>query len=102
LWVEYERFARQGAPTALVVHVARGDAPMRVRIERSLVDALRVDSITPLPLGVETQREWVVYDFAASAPIEVRFDVEPRRAGWASGRVDAAGADVALAQLVYP
>ncbi len=87
--VEYERVARQAAPTTVRLQVG-GEGGRSCRVSRAWFDAVDVERITPSPAALSIEGDSVVLRFAE--PLEpgtqVVFDVSPRwpgrLAGWAA------------------
>jgi hypothetical protein len=97
--LNYPRFARFHAPTALVVRV---DAPetaattLRISLSPELVSQVDVRETTPQPgatsLGPDGGvYEWQVQDW--SAPISVQFSIRPDDHGRVGGRVSIAAGE---------
>jgi len=87
LVVEYERFVRASASSALRLHIspeAATDGEIRVWADAVYLRDVEVSSIVPAPTRVEHRGERVVYVFAAvepAGPSEIVFRYEPSRAG---------------------
>jgi hypothetical protein len=101
--VEYDRFARRGAPAEVAVWIPAGVEPV-VEFDGSLVEGARAGSITPWPTEVVGAEGVLRLEFAREAGAGLRVSVrfEPERAGLRSGRVVAGGDGVEVWQLVYP
>jgi len=117
--IEYERFARRGAPVTLIVRVAAGAAVdpgsrspprpttrhLRLRIARHYLSRVDIDSVTPTPDRALLGGDWLTFTFltVSPGPFEIAVDVKPTTIGVSRGRL-AIGDDRALEywQLVYP
>ena len=109
LRLEYNRFVRYLAPTALRVQLVPGQAEngqARVWIDRSYLDAVRIQSITPEPEKVESEPDRMIFTFSVAAserPVVAAFHFEPEQIGPLDAR---AGLDeqetVSFSQFVYP
>lgn len=102
--VEYERFARYGARTKLIVtthsEVLVGDLP--VRISHPFIDAHRIEAITPEPRSMSDAGDAVEFVFDASSTTRIVFRLEPDVVGRHTGELRI-GADAArLSQFIYP
>ena len=107
LRVTYDRFARLGGNAELGIDLGTSSdesSNVAIEIERSYLEAVVVQSVTPQPDSVESAGEFLRYVFRADSgsPLRVVFEVEPDSAWSASGRVRAGGDDVELDMFVYP
>lgn len=105
--LNYPRFARFHAPTALVVSV---DAPettattLRISLSPELAGQVDVRQVTPQPdatsLGPDGGvYEWQVEDWAA--PVSVQFSIRPDDHGQVGGRVTVAAGNGAPAAIDF-
>lgn len=107
LWIEYERFVRQGAAERFTIHLAPATEPrtaLEIRISRPYLEGIRIGRIVPEPAAIEVgPREAVLHFTGASAQTTgIVFDAEPATAGLRSATVSAGGgALVSLWQFVY-
>lgn len=66
--LNYERFARREAPTALRVHLAANavdDDEIRLWISRDYIDEVEIERITPQPSATEVGVDRLIYTFQA-------------------------------------
>jgi hypothetical protein len=108
LRVSYSRFARVDAPDVMRVRtpVPPGGESFVLSLNRTYLDRVRVDTVTPPPAAVEVGDERVRYVFgtrAGETGASVTFHLTPQSIGLARARVGMPGAaDVAIWQFVYP
>jgi hypothetical protein len=109
LRLEYNRFSRRTSPTHLRVHVQPGSAAggeVRVWIDRTYLDDVDVQRVTPEPEHVELGSERLIYVFRSGDPTagaEIAFAVEPQSWGKIRGRAGVEGGEeVAFTQIVFP
>jgi hypothetical protein len=110
LRVEYERFVREDAPAELRVFLGRGavrEGRVAVWIDREYLGRAEVRDVVPEPESVEVRPDRLTFVFRApvtgDAPLEARFDLEPRRFGRWTGRVGLPdGEPLRISQFVYP
>ncbi len=106
--VQYARFARYAAPTALDIHVAVSDSrrEIRLRVSDEYLSAMKVTAITPPPTSAAlADRQYVfVFDRApASSAATIRLELEPTVFGVCSGWVAVDdGAPVLLTHFIFP
>ena len=107
--VDYDRFVRKHAPSALEVTLAPAAVAgggTAVWLDRRWADRVRVERITPAPERVTVEPDRLVYFFAARSPgepVRVDFELSPERVGDAWGRVGVVGgAPAEFRQFVYP
>jgi hypothetical protein len=103
--VEYERFARSGLSTDVVVTPARtARGVSRVAITADYLEAFRVEHITPEPSAVRVDAGRLVYEFAGAAPdASIVFHIHPQRLGRHTADVIVdGGAPLAIRQFTYP
>ena len=106
LRVHYDRFVRQDAPTSLLVE-ARGkpDSEIRIWFASAHIDRLKIEQIIPEQVGTESgpDRTTFVFRTGGKGEARVRFDVEPRTAGKATGQIGVDGGEsVSFWSFVYP
>lgn len=105
--IEYERYLRKGARTALVITPAaaalQGNV-VRVAIPPAYLQTQRIEKITPEPTHVRMSGARLLYEFsAANGESTITFLLEPERVGNHSTQIvigDAA--PLALRQFTYP
>lgn len=106
--VQYARFARYAAPTAIEVKVAAAanGRPIRLRVSDRYLSAMNVRAITPPPASTAIADREHVFVFERSvspAAATIRFDLEPaamgRHDGWIA--IDEA-APVFFTHFIYP
>jgi hypothetical protein len=109
LEVEYSRIAELDAPAHLDARIAADAATgeaVKLRLDRSYLDGVEIERITPLPDDVETTADQIVYEFRVDtpgAPIEVSFDLRPSTFGVKQGSIGLTGGLVLdFTQLVLP
>jgi hypothetical protein len=107
--VRYLRFARWQAPQSLVVTAGgQGSGTLRLSFNRSFLDSMAVQQITPEPASVKASSAGFVYTFTTTdAPTDITFDLQPTSMGMlhATIAMSASGgrsSSVHLSQLVYP
>jgi hypothetical protein len=109
LWIEYERFARSRAPSALRVHFARDavrNGQVRFWIDRAYLEEMKPERILPEPQKVEVSGERLVYEFSVGSgggPGTISFALKPEGVGVIHGRVGLEGRDgLSFRQFLYP
>ena len=104
--VQYARFARYLASTALDIDVARSsERQVRIRVSDEYLSAMNVQTITPTPASSTVgDRHYIfVFDRSPSAGARIRFELEPRTLGMRSGWIAIdGGSPITFAQFVYP
>lgn len=107
--IEYERFQRHTAPGTLTIHLAPqaiSGNTVSVHLNSELVDAIKVERITPDPARAKATERGVEYEIALAAPGQrtvVRIHFTWERAGIIDGEVGLAGGPAArFRQFVYP
>jgi hypothetical protein len=82
---EYERFARQFAPTELRCDIldSQMGTLLELRVGRAYYDSVRVDQIAPTPEEEEVTADHVAYRFKVNSrqPWRVTFFITPQRPG---------------------
>jgi hypothetical protein len=109
LWLEYERFGRQGGPTTLRLHLGPGSAAggrARVWIDGAYLADVRIERITPRPEREESAPGRTYFTFATTAsdrPTVVTFHLQPERFGALPGQVGLDdGAPLRFRQWIHP
>ena len=110
LRVEYERFERKQAESALRLEIGAGasqNGEARVWLSRGFLDRVQVHHVTPEPESVETAGGRVAYTFRVadpSQPVSVTFHFEPEYVGRLRGSAGLGdgSAEVNFDQFVYP
>jgi hypothetical protein len=107
--VEYDRLLRSSAPALLRFHVhpsLRRDGVVRLRMDRSLVERMELESIVPEPLSQASGTGFTEFVFAVApgtAPASIDLRYRPATFGRFRGEVSIAGADaLVIDQFVYP
>lgn len=107
--IEYHRLVRSSAPSLYRVHVQPSmvrDGTLRLRIDRTLVDRMELESIVPAPeqetLGPGyTEFTFLLAPGARPAVIDLRY--RPATFGVVRGRISIAGEHaLAIEQFAYP
>jgi hypothetical protein len=105
--VEYERFARQDAPSTIQVHfIAQPETEeTQIWISQDFVRAARIESIVPEPSESSSSGAWVVYSLATQPGVSGTFRIDfihqsrgqiPIRIGFSPGE------SVEISEFVYP
>lgn len=106
LSVRYMRFSRAHTPHELVVEWVPRGASSTFWLERPYLEGFAVTHVLPPPESAQIGTERVYYTFRVrepGAPMQVRFTVEPARAGRIGGRIGIDdGRDVAIRQFIFP
>lgn len=108
LYVEYDRFARYIAPTALRIRLTPklGQRQVGLGVSTDFLDTVQLERITPEPESVEARADQLVYFFKvadAGRPSTVVFHLKTQHLGRVSGRVALVdGPAVTFEQFVYP
>ncbi len=106
--IDYERFARLGAPFKLTVKVASGSlpAPVRLSISREYLDRMMIERILPRPVSVRARGDLLEYAFeltgGKATRAEVVFEMQPSQAGVNHGALGMGTEVLTFRQLVYP
>jgi hypothetical protein len=102
---QYERFARYGTRTKLVVNVAQEafvNHVASVRISRSFMDAYRIEAITPEPRHTLGAGDDIEFVFEAASTASITFRLEPDAVGRHTGDVRIGSQSMRISQFVYP
>jgi hypothetical protein len=105
LHVEYERVARFGASVRLVVRTRpQADGTVQFRIDRSLLDAFRVQDVTPPPSAAALADDGVESRFQAHTPrtLAIVFEMQPAARWSVQGRIQSPDGAVRLRQFILP
>jgi hypothetical protein len=108
LRVHYDRLTRHQTSTRLLVrvHGTRGQAVVRVALDRAFLDGVELERVLPEPEHVQASGEQVVFAFGhdVQAPqMTASFSLRPVDIGPRTTRVAAPGiASVQLTQWVFP
>lgn len=111
LTVEYDRFARQRAPTELTARIDPAALPsnsdqIAIWIDRDFLDAIDLDAIEPDPEASEIGVNRIVYRFAEAddaGPLEITASYQPASVGQTAirlGLVD--GDEISVSQFTFP
>ena len=103
--VEYERVTRFGTSARLHLFPPDGaSGPVRVTIDRPLLDAFRIRQVVPAPESSKLHGDGVELSFgrdaAASAPIV--FELESSKSGTVRGTIRSGDSTIALRQFILP
>lgn len=105
LRVEYERVVRFGASVRLVVRARpRPDGAVQFTIDQSLLQAFRVQDVTPPPSATALGDGSVEYRFQAntSAPSTIVFEMQPAALWSVHGQIRSPDGAVQLRQFILP
>jgi hypothetical protein len=109
LTLQYDRLARERAPSELQVQVAAGSASegeIVLSLNDGYLHKVDVERVVPEPTAMEAASGRVIYHFAVADPeqfSEITFHIEPEEPGVAQGRLGLVGSDeVEFSQLIYP
>jgi hypothetical protein len=110
LKIQYDRFTRYHSPASLHVTVAHasGTDQIRLAMNRSFLEAVELESVTPQPASVELATGGQTYVFDApqlgSGDAEIVFHYRPDRTMRSlNGRIGRAGGpSLEFTQFVYP
>jgi hypothetical protein len=107
--VEYLRFARWQAPQSLVVSADTAGAPtLRLAFDRSFLNSMQVQQITPQPANAKASGNNFIYSFATGpgTATDITFNLQPNSLGTIHGAISllTAGRSSSLhfTELVYP
>lgn len=102
LVVDYQRFARNDAPTLLVLHFPGGSA---VWVDNAYLREVEIESLTPPPSAslLSTERLRWRFDALTGEPVSVQVRTRPAGPGLTHGRIGIeAGEAVEFRQVIYP
>lgn len=109
LRVQFSRFDRIGAPTAIHVEIEGGAVPgeqVAVWLDNAYLDTVQIEQISPEPDSVVVGTDRMTHIFSVEEPgqpMEVMFNLRPERFGWRTGKVGLSGGpSLEFRQLVYP
>jgi hypothetical protein len=112
LRVEFQRFSQYQSPDTLLIHVEPGATPgreLRLWLDRAYLEGVRLETIVPAPIRVETAADRLTFVFALSepgVPLTVNVGLQPQRFGVMRARLGLEPADdgprLTFRQLVYP
>jgi hypothetical protein len=109
LRVEYPRFVRYRGPHVITLHVSSQAVPgnlIEVWFERSFLQEMRVEELSPQPKDVKVGPDRVIYSFQAgeqAPPATIVFWLQPERIGPLGGEIGVQGGpQVDVNQFVYP
>jgi hypothetical protein len=107
--VEYERFVRKRAPTAMTLRIAPdavAAGEVAVWLDRAFLDKVAVERVSPEPASMAAGAGRVIYRFALvepTGPAEVVFTLQPEEPGLARGRLGIVdGVELAFDQFIFP
>ena len=102
---EYKRFATVKSAVPLTVKIQGAGGTGRVVLAHEYLQKVEIRKVTPEPDKVVAESEGLAYLFntASATPVEVRFVVEPMKAGMLSGWLAVDGGEKRhFTQFVYP
>jgi hypothetical protein len=112
LRVEFQRFSQYQSPDTLRIHVEPGVTPgreLRLWLDRAYLEGVRLETMVPAPIRVETAADRLTFVFALSepdVPFTVNVGLQPQRFGVTRARLGLEPADdgprLTFRQLVYP
>jgi hypothetical protein len=107
--LEFDRFARRGAPTQWRIkpgRSAQGDGVVVIRISANFVERYSIEAIIPEPRSAALSGTDVRFEFDASDPdpdAVIDFHVEPTRIGRSEGELGiGASQPLRVSQFIYP
>lgn len=107
--LDYKRFVRHGAVTALRFEVAPGaftGNEARLWLDREFVEGYEIRSVTPEPDRVSVGGDSLWFTFAVSdpsRPVRINFALQPNAMWLRTGRVGTqSGAPLHFSQFIYP
>jgi hypothetical protein len=107
--VEYLRFARWQAPQSLVVSAGtEGATTLRLAFDKSFLDSMQVQQITPQPANTKASGNNFIYTFATGpgTTTDVTFSLQPNSLGTIHGAISLLatghGSSLHFTELVYP
>lgn len=109
--VTYERIARRGGPTDLILAVDPRSVPddrIQIRVSARYLGDLDIEAITPEPARSVSTTDGVVYEFdlspgTASGGTEIRFDLRPDDLWSTGGQIELIGhSTVHIDQFLLP
>lgn len=106
LWVEYQRFSRNGSSDALVIHMqGKAQAPLELEIRGELLRGFNIDMLQPQPLKASAAgdglRLWLLTDDTGRAALHLTLRSEG--VGRFTTQVSLhRGPAVNLSQFIYP
>jgi hypothetical protein len=110
LRAEYDRFLRRDAPAKLTLYVGaaamRPDSTAEVWLDRTWLEDMEVNSITPEPEQTRTTASQVIYTFhldPSSTPARLTYHLTTHSLGAVTGRVGLSnGPSYSFPQFSYP
>lgn len=103
--VEFPHFARARSPESVIIRPRGADeGHINIHIDRTLVDALRIETIAPQPASATVDETGILYTFgsAASAQGPISFKAQPQSPGLIRGRISIDGHDQSCSQIIWP
>ena len=109
LSAQYDRLARERAPSELQLQVAAGTASngeIAVSLNDGFLDKVDVERVLPEPVEMEAASGRVIYRFAVEDPEQfttIVFHLQPQEPGIAQGRLGLVGVEeIEFSQLIFP
>lgn len=108
--IRYLRFGRWQAPESLVISISgEGPRPLQVSFNRSYLDSMSVQQITPQPASARLSGGAFIYSFATGkgSSTDITFDLQPSSMGLIHGTITmlvagGQGPRLDFRQLIYP
>lgn len=106
LHVEYDRFGRNGAMTAIAIRMEAAPGPdIPIRIGREFLNAFTIQSIKPTPRSESSEAGAIHMHFEASPglPLTIRLSAQSDGLGFVTGEIGLLGEQpVRFTQFIYP
>lgn len=105
LVARFERFTRNRATTTLDLMLRSGTREVRLGLNATFAEKIKIEQITPQPTRVSTSGARHVYEFASTRPdsvVRVVLRYQPETLGWLTAVITSAQSQVRFRQLVYP
>lgn len=101
--IDYDRFARFGAPTFLEFELGAGDSTRNVAVSRSWLADYAIDGVLPQPESTTALPDRYVFTFDAGSTGKARLLLTPREAGRQRATIWSDEGDrIEFTQIVYP
>jgi hypothetical protein len=100
--VSFERFARFEAPMKLIVHAAKPDGAVEIRIPQTYLANIEIDKIVPAPSAQKISQEAVIYTFNANASMTVIFYLIAESTGTVDTKMAVNNSVFPIRHFIYP